>query len=508
MAEHEVVTKITGGNATTVGLSYENKNGLVTGVLVGGPAFRTQKIHKGDQITAIDGIATKGNMHKISEMLTGCDAPNSTCELTVVSHTTGLTGTVSLQRMPVERIADNRKMFELLTKVSKRLSEDEDAEGVTFLDECLELWTAMVVEEHAQDLQCASNIAKMQQECHEWLDELHTQLEAKASHSAATTGQATHASQSALQHIATYCNTLQHAATSHASQSAPGLPIVLKLGMDFKAAGEENSAQRAKFEQDLRADLASAAAVHVDMFTIKSLSPGSIVVNAEIVANPAGTGPDPLTVATMLAAQADDPSSLLRKGKLTGALQGVAVPLLQLDEHAELKRLRTEQAASSSKQDAVAQAHDLLSKMKLQLEDSHAEKMAGKKLADQEVAILVAQLQDATQQVVKHCNTLQHTATHNAIRCDALQDATQQVVAHCNTLQQPATRGNTLQHTATLCNIMQHTAMHCNALQHTATHCHALQHAATHCNTLQHTATHCNTLQVDTQLEVAHCNTL
>jgi len=35
------------------------------------------------------------------------------------------------------------------------------------------------------------------------------------------------------------------------------------------------------------------------------------------------------------------------------------------------------------------------------------------------------------------------------------------------------------------------TAKHCNTLQHTATHC--TQHTASHCNALQHTATHCNT---------------
>ena len=41
---------------------------------------------------------------------------------------------------------------------------------------------------------------------------------------------------------------------------------------------------------------------------------------------------------------------------------------------------------------------------------------------------------------------------------------------------------------------MQHSATHCNTLEHTITH-NTLQHTATHCNTLQLTAAHCNTLQ-------------
>jgi len=63
----------------------------------------------------------------------------------------------------------------------------------------------------------------------------------------------------------------------------------------------------------------------------------------------------------------------------------------------------------------------------------------------------------------RHCNTLQHTATH------------------CNTLR--SRRRQTVQHTAT----------HCNTLQHTATH--SAHGGDRQCNTLQHTATHCNTLQ-------------
>jgi len=69
---------------------------------------------------------------------------------------------------------------------------------------------------------------------------------------------------------------------------------------------------------------------------------------------------------------------------------------------------------------------------------------------------------------------------------------------HCNTLQHSATHRNALQHTATHCNTLQYTATLCNTLQHSATQSHARvmsQMWRRHCNPLQHTATHRNTLQ-------------
>ena len=160
----------------------------------------------------------------------------------------------------------------------------------------------------------------------------------------------------------------------------------------------------------------------------------------------------------------------------------------------------------------------------------------------------------------KHCNTLQHTATH-CNRCSKQRTGRYsmlftRVLAHVwrNTLQPLTTHCNTLQHTAIytasysiICAIQvvskkpvgipyySHVywhilyITHCNTLQHTATHCNMCntgntqgtgcsillrrilmyftKHSATNCNTLhhyaaQHTATNCDTLQHT----AAHCN--
>ena len=83
-----------------------------------------------------------------------------------------------------------------------------------------------------------------------------------------------------------------------------------------------------------------------------------------------------------------------------------------------------------------------------------------------------------TEITAAHCNTLQHTATHDTLSYIHYDDTA--------TLQHTATHYSTLQHTATHCNTLQHTATHCNTLQHTVTHYRTLQHTATHCNTLHH----------------------
>ncbi len=52
-----------------------------------------------------------------------------------------------------------------------------------------------------------------------------------------------------------------------------------------------------------------------ESFKIKSIAPGSVIVEAEIYPDPGG-GPDPTTVALGLEQQASDPNSPLRRGKL------------------------------------------------------------------------------------------------------------------------------------------------------------------------------------------------
>jgi len=73
---------------------------------------------------------------------------------------------------------------------------------------------------------------------------------------------------------------------------------------------------------------------------------------------------------------------------------------------------------------------------------------------------------------VSHCNTLQHTATHEALEWHEQPQALQVDILN-----------DTLHHSASHCNTVHHTAPH---LQHTAPHYNTLQHAATHEALQQH----------------------
>ena len=84
----------------------------------------------------------------------------------------GTSEVVKLQRMATSMIADKKKLFEILTKIVDRCKRDKDAEMIKHLEEAIELWTQMMLEEHDQDMKSEANVAKMQQSCDEWLEEL------------------------------------------------------------------------------------------------------------------------------------------------------------------------------------------------------------------------------------------------------------------------------------------------------------------------------------------------
>ena len=64
----------------------------------------------------------------------------------------GTNEVVKLQRMATSMIADKKKLFEILTKIVDRCKRDKDAENIKDLEEVIELWTQMMLEEHDQDM--------------------------------------------------------------------------------------------------------------------------------------------------------------------------------------------------------------------------------------------------------------------------------------------------------------------------------------------------------------------
>ena len=64
-------------------------------------------------------------------------------------------------------------------------------------------------------------------------------------------------------------------------------------------------------------DLSNASQVAATSFHITKVSAGSVIVDAEILPQPSGRGPDPQAVALYLTSQSQDPNSPLRSGILT-----------------------------------------------------------------------------------------------------------------------------------------------------------------------------------------------
>ena len=110
--DHRIITSAgnTGGRKTTVGIAYTSDTFVINGTLVGGPAFNSNKIHKGDEMVSVDGVKCKGNEKKIDALLTGSDQPGSVVTLGMRRSNSSEVSEVKLQRMASERILDKRKV--------------------------------------------------------------------------------------------------------------------------------------------------------------------------------------------------------------------------------------------------------------------------------------------------------------------------------------------------------------------------------------------------------------
>ncbi len=76
----------------------------------------------------------------------------------------------------------------------------------------------------------------------------------------------------------------------------------MTLGIEFCKIGAEGSGERESFKREVAADLAAASSLPSANFQIYRVSPGSVILDVEII--PGSSGPDPLFVAADLKLQA------------------------------------------------------------------------------------------------------------------------------------------------------------------------------------------------------------
>jgi chromosome segregation ATPase len=157
-------------NQTTVGIAFDGKTCVIENVLVGGPAFNSKKVFKGDKIVSIDSVPVEGK--DIIPRLKGSDAPGSVVVVGLQKRHSSNVEQVKLRRMENTQIADKRQIFELFTKLIDTSRKRRDKESEEYTTEALDLWTAEMLEQYEHDQMCIDNLHKMQSKTDTWLEEL------------------------------------------------------------------------------------------------------------------------------------------------------------------------------------------------------------------------------------------------------------------------------------------------------------------------------------------------
>lgn len=182
------------------------------------------------------------------------------------------------------------------------------------------------------------------------------------------------------------------ASGSNQTSGESAATMTIQLGLDFRAAGGEGSQQRAAFVRELVQDLAYASGLMPQNFSLTSLSPGSIMVDAAILGVP-----NPETVAAGLEAQVYNPRSPLRSGAITRFAQAV-----KLAPASDMSALPLEIPVVAS---ALRGAGNLFIRARLEAEDekalsemeeeAKAVKSEGARWADAALALALAQGADS-----------------------------------------------------------------------------------------------------------------
>ena len=169
---------------STVGLMLSHTN--IEHLVVGGPAYNTGMLSKGDEITHIDDkevhvllqlpphkhghtnhqqprvFSPRQGYEQLGAALTGSDVPGTTLKLTVKKFRTGEIREVVLTRMATEMIADRRRLFELFTCLKDRAIQDNDTVARHCVDQVIDLWTKMVQAEALRHDQANENFREKQ----------------------------------------------------------------------------------------------------------------------------------------------------------------------------------------------------------------------------------------------------------------------------------------------------------------------------------------------------------
>ena len=161
---------ISAGFATksTVGMMLVGSK--IDNMVIGGPAYNSQKLSKGDVLLKVDDL--KVDDERLHEMLIGQDIPGSSVKLTVRDAVSGQLKEATLMRMATSAIADHVRIFEVFAALKEQPFYDSDRFAASLVNEAIELWTGMLLSQAERGNTVQVNVLDMQFTCQQLLSEM------------------------------------------------------------------------------------------------------------------------------------------------------------------------------------------------------------------------------------------------------------------------------------------------------------------------------------------------
>ena len=182
------------------------KDGVITNMLVGSPAFLSHKFKRGDRVLKIDGEDVDESGAGLTKMLIGSDVPGTDVTVTVKREGDHVFD-VTLTRATTLELADKKKMFQLFAQIKDLAHQREDkgphdsqnaddsiasssdvggstARILPLVDAAVDLWTRMFEAVLTHDEMIAANVSGLMRAVDEDVCALDTQLQSLRGHAA------------------------------------------------------------------------------------------------------------------------------------------------------------------------------------------------------------------------------------------------------------------------------------------------------------------------------------
>eukprot|EP00960_Hanusia_phi_P049342 759506-Hanusia_phi.AAC.4 len=156
------------GPTSTVGIMVNDLT--VDGMLIGGPAYNSKMLRKGDKIVKVDGIEV--SMDNLQEVLVGDDVPGSEVILTVEKQDLMEIVEVTLRRVARTEMAERIELFECFADIKENAIVRDNKEIIFYVDNCVCKFTNVLMEQNVRDQHISSNLKKLKNRSLELISQL------------------------------------------------------------------------------------------------------------------------------------------------------------------------------------------------------------------------------------------------------------------------------------------------------------------------------------------------